>query len=94
MSIILSLVGSRISDDCLTRYGYRHVVRISGKDLVRIFGTRTWVCRRAITAGASGFDSSIIRRERRIIHLYACISTVEPRIDTPLCQIESPSLLR
>jgi hypothetical protein len=41
MSIILSLVGNRISDDCLTRSGYREVVRISGKDLVRVFGTRT-----------------------------------------------------
>jgi hypothetical protein len=41
MSIILSLVGSRMSDDFLTRYRYRQVVRISGKDLVRIFGTRT-----------------------------------------------------
>jgi hypothetical protein len=40
MSIILSLVGSRISDDSLTREGYRQVVRISGKDLVKIFGTR------------------------------------------------------
>jgi hypothetical protein len=40
MSIILSLVGSRMSDDSLTREGYRQVVRISGKDLVRIFGTR------------------------------------------------------
>ncbi|HEX5476182.1 MAG TPA: hypothetical protein VFX12_16100 [Vicinamibacterales bacterium] len=40
MSIILSLVGSRISDDCLTRSGDRQVVRISGKDLVRIYGTR------------------------------------------------------
>jgi len=44
MSIILSLVGSQISDDCLTRQGYRQVVRISGKDLVRIFGTRTRRC--------------------------------------------------
>jgi hypothetical protein len=30
-----------MSDDFLTREGYRQVVRISGKDLVRIFGTRT-----------------------------------------------------
>jgi hypothetical protein len=29
-----------MSDDSLTREGYRQVVRISGKDLVRIFGTR------------------------------------------------------
>ena len=43
MSIILSLVGSRISDDVLTRQGYRQVVRISGKDLVSIFGTRTTI---------------------------------------------------
>jgi hypothetical protein len=31
MSIILYLVGSRMSDDSLTRQGYRQVVRISGK---------------------------------------------------------------
>ena len=30
-----------MSDDFLTRYGYRQVVRISGKALVRIFGTRS-----------------------------------------------------
>jgi hypothetical protein len=41
MSIILSLAGDRISDDCLARQGYRQVARISGKEVVRIFGTRS-----------------------------------------------------
>jgi hypothetical protein len=41
MSIILSLAGDGISDDCLARQGYRQVARISGKEVVRIFGTRT-----------------------------------------------------
>jgi hypothetical protein len=40
-SIILSLAGDGISDDCLARQSYRQVARISGKDVVRIFGTRT-----------------------------------------------------
>ena len=40
MSIILSLAGDGISDDCLAREGYREVARISGKEVVRIFGTR------------------------------------------------------
>jgi hypothetical protein len=43
MSIILSLAGDGISDDLLARQGYRQVARISGKDVVRIFGTRTSV---------------------------------------------------
>jgi hypothetical protein len=41
MSIILSLAGDGISDDLLAREGYRQVARISGKGVVRIFGTRT-----------------------------------------------------
>jgi hypothetical protein len=40
MSIILSLAGDGISDDLLAREGYRQVARISGKEVVRIFGTR------------------------------------------------------
>jgi hypothetical protein len=40
MSIILSLAGDGISDDFLARLGYRQVARISGKEVVRIFGTR------------------------------------------------------
>jgi hypothetical protein len=40
MSIILSLAGDGISDDLLARRGYRQVARISGKEVVRIFGTR------------------------------------------------------
>jgi len=40
MSIILSLVGDGVSDDLLAPVGYRQVARISGKDVVRIFGTR------------------------------------------------------
>jgi len=41
MSIILSLVGDGVSDDLLAPVGYRQVARISGKDVVRIFGTRS-----------------------------------------------------
>ena len=41
MSIILSLAGDGISDDFLAREGYRQVARISGKEVVRIFGTRS-----------------------------------------------------
>jgi len=40
MSIILSLAGDGISDDLLAWSGYRQVARISGKEVVRIFGTR------------------------------------------------------
>jgi hypothetical protein len=40
MSIILSLAGDEIPDDLLAPVGYRQVARISGKDVVRIFGTR------------------------------------------------------
>jgi hypothetical protein len=40
MLIILSLAGDGISDDLLARLGYRQVARISGKEVVRIFGTR------------------------------------------------------
>ena len=42
MSIILSLVGDGIPDDLLAPVGVRHreVAKISGKDVVRIFGTR------------------------------------------------------
>jgi hypothetical protein len=36
-----SLVGDRIPDDLLARSGYRQVARISGKDVVRIFGTHS-----------------------------------------------------
>jgi hypothetical protein len=42
ISIILSLAGDGISDDCLARSGYRQVARISGKEVVRIFGTRRY----------------------------------------------------
>jgi integrase/recombinase XerD len=57
MSIILSLVGDRIADDLLARQRHRRVARISGKDVVRIFGTRTrtfadWLRRRHITVDA------------------------------------------
>jgi hypothetical protein len=41
MSIIPSLAGDRIPDELLIRFGYQGVIRISGKDVVRIFGTRT-----------------------------------------------------
>jgi hypothetical protein len=41
MSIILSLVGDGVSNDLLASRRYREVARISGKDVVRIFGTRT-----------------------------------------------------
>jgi hypothetical protein len=45
MSIILSLAGDGISDDLLARQNYRQVARISGKDVVRIFGTRNRLIR-------------------------------------------------
>jgi hypothetical protein len=60
MSIILSLVGSRMSDDSLTREGYRQVVRISGKDLVRIFGTRSW----DVTADGQRFLTTVPQVQR------------------------------
>jgi len=41
MSIILSLAGDGTSSDLLTRSGYRQVIRISGKGVIKIFGTRT-----------------------------------------------------
>jgi hypothetical protein len=42
MSIILSLAGDGwVSSDFLARLTYREVARISGKDVVRIFGTRS-----------------------------------------------------
>jgi hypothetical protein len=41
MSIIPSLAGDRIPDEFLIRSGYRAVIRIFGKDVVRIFGTRS-----------------------------------------------------
>jgi hypothetical protein len=41
MSIILSLAGDGISDDLLARERYRQVARISGKEVVRMFGTRS-----------------------------------------------------
>jgi hypothetical protein len=63
MSIILSLVGNRISDDCLTRSGYREVVRISGKDLVRVFGTR--ICTgEGIADDGSSYKQTSILQER------------------------------
>jgi hypothetical protein len=37
----LSLVRDGISNDLLAPVGYRQVARISGKNVVRIFGTRT-----------------------------------------------------
>jgi hypothetical protein len=41
MSIILSLAGDgSVSSDLLARASYGEVARISGKDVVRIFGTR------------------------------------------------------
>jgi len=40
ISIILSLAGDGISVDCLAQSGYRQVARISGKEVVRIVGTR------------------------------------------------------
>jgi hypothetical protein len=45
ISIILSLAGDGISDDFLAREGHRQVARISGKEVVRIFGTRKEFCR-------------------------------------------------
>jgi hypothetical protein len=43
MSIILSLAGDGwVSSDSLARSSYRQVARISGKDVVRIFGTRSF----------------------------------------------------
>jgi hypothetical protein len=46
-----SLAGDGISDDLLVRWGYRQVARISGKDVVRIFGTRN---RYGSLAGGAG----------------------------------------
>ena len=40
MSMILSPAGDGISDDLLAREGYRQVARVSGKEVVRIFGAR------------------------------------------------------
>jgi hypothetical protein len=40
MSIILSLAGKMIPNE-LTWAAYRQVIRISGKDAIRIFGTRS-----------------------------------------------------
>jgi hypothetical protein len=40
ISIILSLAGAGVPDDLLTRQGYRQVIRISGKGVIRIFGTQ------------------------------------------------------
>ncbi len=41
MSIILSLAGNGVSDDCPSWDGYGKVIRISGKAAIRIFGTRS-----------------------------------------------------
>jgi hypothetical protein len=43
MSIILSLAGYGVSDDCPSWDGYRKVIRISGKAAIKLFGTRTGV---------------------------------------------------
>src|SRR5262245_17916169 len=69
MSIILSLAGDGISDDCLARQGYRQVARISGKEVVRIFGTRKSRLRRRLSlraqqqewhhAGASNVQTAV-----------------------------------
>jgi hypothetical protein len=48
MSIILSLAGDGgVPSDLLARQGYRQVARISGKEVVRIFGTRRSHARRS-----------------------------------------------
>jgi hypothetical protein len=70
MSIILSLVGDGFSDDLLAPVGYRQVARISGKDVVRILGTRScgiyglpWPSSSFATLpGSAAFDGSCVTR--------------------------------
>jgi hypothetical protein len=52
MSIIPSLARDGVSDDCLPRQGYGKVIRISGKNVIRICGTRKW---ELIVAEGEGF---------------------------------------
>jgi len=56
MSIILSLTGSRILSELLIRHGYRQVIRISGNDVIRIFGTRNCAVA-AMSEEAVGVDN-------------------------------------
>jgi len=64
MSIILSLTGDGISDDLLARQGYREVARISGKDVVRIFGTRNNSVCSSDSPGSADDGRGAVRRQR------------------------------